>query len=125
LVFGSKNIAYTNLVAVSKVVLPPLHIKLWVMKQSVKALNEEGDCSKHICQKFTALTEATLNEGIFTGPDIRKILSDATFEGTMFATERTAWLAFRDVVTKFLGNTKDPYYTNSVNKVLDAFKDLG
>jgi hypothetical protein len=95
------------------------------MKWFVKALNEEGECFKYICQKFTALREPTLKEVIFTGPDIRKLLSDATFEGTMFATEKTAWQAFRDVVVKFLGNKEDPIYTNIVNKMLDAFKDLG
>jgi hypothetical protein len=120
-----KNIAHTSLVVVSKVVLPPLHIKLGVMKEFVKALSEEGDCSKHICKKFTALTEATLKKVVFTGPDIRKPLSDATFEDTMFATEKTAWQGFRDDVTKFLGNMKDANYTNIVNKMLDGFKDLG
>jgi hypothetical protein len=66
-----------------------------------------------------------LKEGIFTCPDTRKLLSDATFESTIFPTEKTAWQAFRDVVTKFLGDTQDPNYTNIVNKMLDAFKDLG
>jgi hypothetical protein len=55
----------------------------------------------------------------------QEMLSDATFKSTMFGREKTAWQAFRDVVTKFLGNTKYPDYTSIVNKVLDAFKDLG
>jgi hypothetical protein len=124
-VFVSKNIAHTSLVAAAKVVPPSLHINLGVMKQFVKALNEEGGCFKYICQKFTALTKATFKEGIFTCPDIRKLLSDATFESTMFATEKAAWQAFRDGITKFLGHVKDPNYTNIVNKMLDAFEDLG
>jgi hypothetical protein len=67
-----------------------------------------------------------LKGGIFTGPDIGTPLSVATFDSTMNATEKTAWQAFRDTVTKFLGNTKDPNYTNIIKKVLlDAFKDLG
>jgi hypothetical protein len=43
----------------------------------------------------------------------------------MFATEKMAWQAFRDVIMKFLGNMKDPNYTNIVNKIPDAFNDLG
>jgi hypothetical protein len=39
-----------------------LHIKLGVMQQFVKALNEERDCFKYIRQKFTALTEAKVKE---------------------------------------------------------------
>jgi hypothetical protein len=102
LVFGSKNIAQTSLVTTSKVVLPPPHIKLGVMQQFVKALNEEGGCFKYICQKFTALTKATLKEGIFICPNIRKLLSDSTFESTVFATEKMPWQAFRDVLQSLL-----------------------
>jgi hypothetical protein len=124
-VVSSKNIAHPSLVAPSKVILPPLHIKLGVMKQFVKALNKGGHCFKYMCQKYTALTEANLKEGIYTGPDFRKLMPDATFESTVNATEHTAWQAFRDVVTKFLVNTNDPNCTNAVNKVVDAFNDLG
>jgi hypothetical protein len=89
------------------------------MKRFVKALNKEGDGFKYMCQKCTALSEAKLKEGVFTGPVIMKLMSDATFESTMNATEKAAWQAFRDVVAKFVGNTKDPNYTNIVNKVED------
>jgi hypothetical protein len=40
--------------------------------------------------KFTALTEAKLQGGLFTGPDIRKLLSGAASEGTVDATEKAA-----------------------------------
>jgi hypothetical protein len=125
LVVGSENIGRPSLVAPSKVNLPPLHIKRGVMNQFVKALNKEVDCFKYMCQKFTALTEEKLKEGICTGHDIRKHMSDAAFESTKNATEKAAWQAFRDVVMKFLGNKKDPNYADIVNKMLDAFKDLG
>jgi hypothetical protein len=58
-----------------------------------------------------------LKEGVFTCPDIRKLLSVAAFESSMNATEKAAWQGFRDVVTKFLGNMKNPNYTNIVNKM--------
>jgi hypothetical protein len=67
-----------------------------------------------MCQKFTALREEKLKEGTFTGPDIRHLMSDAAFESTINATENAAWQACRDVLTKFLGNMKDPNYTNIV-----------
>jgi hypothetical protein len=105
--------------------LSSLLVKLGVIKQFVKALKKEGDYLKYISKKFTALTEAKLKEGIFTGPDIRKLLFDAIYESMMNATEKAAWQVFRDVVAKFLGNTKDPHYTNIVNTTLDEFNDLG
>jgi hypothetical protein len=121
---SAKNIAHPSLVAPSKAILPPPHTKLGFMKQSVKALNKEGGSFKYMYQKFTALTEEKLKEGLFTCPDIRKLMSDATFESTMNTTEKAAWQACRNVVTEYLGNTKDPNYANTVNKILDAFKDL-
>ena len=82
----------------SKVLLPPLHIKLGLMKQFAKALNKEGDCFKYICEKFPIVSEAKLKEGIFNGPDIRKLMSDAAFKSTMDEKEKAAWISFSEVV---------------------------
>ena len=68
---GKKNVIRPSLVDRDKVLLPPLHIKLGLMKQFVKALSNDGACFKWLCQKFPSLSEAKLTEGIFTGPDIR------------------------------------------------------
>ena len=43
-----RNILHPALVDRSNVILPPLHIKLGLMKQFVKALNKENACFKHI-----------------------------------------------------------------------------
>jgi len=42
------NIINKSLVDPSKVLLPPLHIKLGLMKQFVKALDKEGECFMYI-----------------------------------------------------------------------------
>jgi hypothetical protein len=39
--------------------------------------------------------------------------------------EREAWIAFESVVTKFLGNNKDPDYVTVVANKLEKFKVLG
>jgi hypothetical protein len=44
---------------------------------------------------------------------------------TMAEVEREAWIAFRSVVTKFLGNNKDPDYVTIVADMLEKFKVLG
>ena len=56
LVPGEKNVQAHPLVERSKIILPPLHIKLGIMKQFVKALNKDGDCFKYICTKFPGST---------------------------------------------------------------------
>lgn len=122
---GSKNVIRQSLVDPRKVLLPPLHIKLGLMKQFVKALSKEGECFKYICHRFSQLSEAKLKEGVFIGPDIRKLLKDENFETKMDEVEKEAWKAFKDVVTKFLGNNKDSNYKCIVNNMLSKFKDLG
>jgi hypothetical protein len=61
---GAKNIAWESLVDPQKVLLPPLHIKLSLMKQFVKALQRNGNCFKYLCSKFHGLSETKLKEGI-------------------------------------------------------------
>jgi hypothetical protein len=39
--------------------------------------------------------------------------------------EREGWIAFRRVVTKFLGNNKDPDYVTVVANMLKIFEVLG
>jgi hypothetical protein len=78
------------LVDPQEVLLPPLHTKLGLMKQFVKALQRDGNCFKYLCSKFPGLSEAKLKEGSFVGPDIRKLISDVMFETTMSNVEREA-----------------------------------
>ena len=76
---GVKNVERKSLVDPKKVLLPPLHIKLGLMKQFVKALPKEGETFKYLCGEFLGLSEAKLKEGIFVGPDIRKLMRDPYF----------------------------------------------
>lgn len=62
-----------------KVLLPPLHIKLVLMKQFLKSLPRDGDCFKYLLAKFPGLSEAKIKEGVFVGPDIRRLMPDQLF----------------------------------------------
>jgi hypothetical protein len=42
MVVGGQNVINEPLVARDRIILPPLHIKLGLMKQFVKALNKDG-----------------------------------------------------------------------------------
>lgn len=95
------------------------------MKQFVKALPKDGDCFTYLCSKFPHLSEAKLKEGIFVGPDIRKLMFDSNFEATMNEKEKEAWISFKKVVIKFLGNVKAPNYKLIVGNMINKFKTLG
>ena len=107
---GEKNIQAQLLVEKSKIVFPPLHIKLGVMKQFVKALSKEGECVKYTCIKFPGLTIEKLKSGIFDGPQITKLINDQEFPSSMSQQEFCAWDAFVKVVKNFFGNRKASNY---------------
>ncbi|KRZ85400.1 Serine/threonine-protein phosphatase PP1 isozyme 1 [Trichinella sp. T8] len=105
-----------------KVLLPPLHIKLGIMKQFVKALDKNGTCFQYLCTQFPLLSDAKLKEGIFVGPDIQKLIKDKMFSSTVTQVEKEAWVAFTNVVLGFLGKKKDPEYGRLVNVMLEIFE---
>ena len=53
----------------NKVLLPPLHIKLGLMKNFVKALHKNGAAFQHLFTVFPGLSAAKLEEGIFVGSE--------------------------------------------------------
>ena len=66
---GDKNVINEPLVDRNKIVFPPLHMKLGVMKQFAKALDHNGDCFSHnICSTFPGLSDEKKKAGIFDGP---------------------------------------------------------
>jgi hypothetical protein len=75
--------------------------------------------SSTFAKRFPHLSEAKLKEGVFVGPDIRKLMFDEDFLLTMTEVEREAWIAFRSVVTKFLRNNKDPDYVTTAANMLE------
>ena len=56
LVVGDKNIINEPLVNRDRIILPPLHINLSLMKQFVKAFDKDGDCSYYIAKTFLGLS---------------------------------------------------------------------
>ena len=122
---GYNNIIQNRLVEPDKILLPSLHIKLGIMKQYIKALDKEGECFKYLAVKFPKLSEAKIKEGIFNGPDIRKLMKDDSFIDKMNIKEENAWLSFKEVVKKFLGNNKDKNYRQIVANLVKNLKILG
>jgi hypothetical protein len=125
LIPGSKNAVYASLVDKHKILLPPLHIKLGIMKQFVKALDRRGSSFQYLSIKFPTLSEAKVKEGIFEGPQIRKPTKNAAFMNTMNNVQHQAWNAFTEDVQKILGNVKDPRYKEIVGNMLEKLTVLG
>ena len=124
-VVGETNIQHTPLVKPSLIYLPSLHIKLGLMKNFVKALDQNGDAFKYLCSKFPYISNAKLHEGIFVGPEIRKIMMDPVFDNVMNKIELEAWQSFKTLSTNFLGNKKSENYKEVVSNLLSKYHALG
>lgn len=122
---GKLNIIRPALVERSKILLPPLHIKLGLVKQFVKALDISGPAFRHIQFMFPKLSEAKVKAGVFVGPEIKKMLLSKELEAAMSVVEREAWCAIRDVVEGFLGNNRSSNYKIIILKLIEAFKCMG
>lgn len=122
---GQRNVSENPLVEPNNIILPPLHIKLGLIKNFVKAMDRNGEGFLYLKSIFPRLSEAKLKEGIFVGPDIRKIIKDSNFLLKLNTEEKNAWLSFVDVVKNFLGNKKSPNYEEMVSKLLEDYKALG
>ena len=124
LAVGDKNIINKPLVNLDRIILSPLHIKLGLMKQFVKALSKDGDYFNYITKTFPGLSMEKLKAGIFDGPQIRKLMQDQAFTARITVVERAAWCLYVSVIRKFLGNTKASNYWNLVDMMLKNFQVL-
>jgi len=108
-----------------KIYLPPLHIKLGLMKNFVKGLDKTGRGFEYVRNKFPNVSDAKIKDGIFTGPQTRELMQDKQFDEDLNETERNAWLSFKRISKDFLGNRKAANYQDVVQDLLTSYKAMG
>ena len=123
--FGMPNIVNDLIISGEEIVFPPLHIKLGIIKQFVRALNTVGLCFQHIDSVFPALSFEKIKVGVFDGPQIRVHVCDQNFVRKMKDKERGAWFSFVAIMKHFLRNKKANNYKTLVTNLFSAFHDLG
>lgn len=122
---SGKRMLSMMLVGCDKIIFPPLHIKLGLMKRFVKALDKNGSCFAYIREKMPHLSTQKIKAGIFNGPQITQIIKDSAFTNSMNEIEKKGWASFVEVVQQFLGNHKAETYVELVNEMLNCFQSLG
>lgn len=125
LIPGVKNVTSEPLIDPKNIFLPPLHIKLGLIKNFVKSMDRNGKGFLYLKQKFPRISEAKIKEGIFVGPQIKEMIKDNEFADNLNTSELRAWTAFKAVVTNFLGNVKAENYKEIVSELLNAYKEMG
>ena len=118
---GMPNVIHNPIVSRNKIIFSPLHIKLGLMKQFVKALSVDSECFQHLICTFPGLSYEKIKAGVFNRPRIRTLVRDQGFTQTMNDKEMAAWLSSVDVTKNFLGNIKAQNYENLVSNMRSAF----
>ena len=63
-----------------KIFLPPLHLKLGLIKNFIEAMDKKGSGFKHIVATLGHIvSEAKLKEGVLNGSEIRYLMEDTSF----------------------------------------------
>ena len=124
---GSHNVLNSPLIERSKILLPPLHIKLGPAKQFVKSLKPTSRAFRHIRQLFPSIlvSEAKVRSGIFVKLQIRRMLASEELEKQMSDLKRNAWQAFRMIVEGFLGNHRRDDYAMVASNLIESYKKFG
>jgi hypothetical protein len=120
-VVGQHNIINPPLVAASKILLPPLHIKLGIFKQFVKSLQSEN-AKQFLKDLFPKMSDAKVKEGVFVGPQLRRLMKNyADFAALLNGNELRAWKSLVAVTKGFLGKNREPNYRLLIKEMLKAF----
>ena len=90
-----KNISHKALVNAKD--LPPLYIRLQLMKILVKALSKEGEMIMYFRINFPQLRKAKIKEVVLIGPQIKAVLKDEEFETKLNNINKRGWASFKSV----------------------------
>ncbi|GBM62949.1 hypothetical protein AVEN_160229-1 [Araneus ventricosus] len=101
-----KNEENEPLVASEKIILPPLHIKLGLMNNFIKAMDCGGSGFQYLSLKFPKVSETKIKEVIFVGPQFRQLMKDPVFESKLTKKEAAAWTLFKELEENFFENHK-------------------
>lgn len=123
---GKNNIVWVPIIDPGRILMPPLHIKLGLKKQFVRGLGLNSMGLKYLIQFFKGeVSEAKVIAGVFTGPQIRKVMADEKFPKLLTAKQRKAWNSFKAVAEGFLGNHRATNYQQLVRDMVNNFQAMG
>ena len=103
--------------------MPPLHIKLGLMKNFVKAMGKHrSNGFEFLCKNFPKLSQAKLKEGIFVGIQVFK---NPEFEKALNTLKLQAWDVFKWICLKFLRTFKSSLYQEMIAELPVVYEEMG
>lgn len=118
------NVINEPLVNKNNVIIPPLHIKLGLMSSLIKTIKTNQNAINELAKLFPRTSRAKLENGVFTGPQITKIIKSQAFKSSLNKNELDAFKAFEQVVQNFLGKNKSANYEQIVKKLLTTYSKI-
>lgn len=91
----------------------------------MKPLDKDSLAFAYLAEKFPSLSQAKIKEGIFIGPQIRKIVLDETFNTHLKKKEKFAFESVKKVCDKFLGKYRSEDYVQVINDLIRHYHDMG
>ena len=73
---------------------------------------------------FPSLSQAKIEAGVFTGPQIRKLFASNTLDESMTLLQVKAWNSLHMVIKNFLGNTRAIKYASLIADMIKNFKSI-
>lgn len=126
LIPGSKNVLTEPLAHRDQILLPVLHLKLGLVKNFVKKLQKDGGAFAYLKTLFPELSEGKIKEGVFVGPQIRKLMkNDVEFIKTLTEMEIETWLSLKKMISDFLGSKRAHNHEELIQDMLTNFKEMG
>lgn len=92
--------ASKKLFDMSKILLPPLHIKLRLTKNIVKVMDKTGKSFQYFVRTFPWLSETTIIEGVWVSVQVCKIIEGEDFIRVLFGKGKAAWIVLHTVSGK-------------------------
>lgn len=125
-VIGEYSIVLEPLIEAAYIIIPPLHVKLGLIKNFLKALYRTNpDILEYLTEFFkTQLSAAKVKEGGLNGKQLEKLFKNTEFIGKLSPLEKRAFKGIRKVSENFLGNKRADNYKEIVAEMLAAFKEL-
>ena len=87
---GLHNVKYLPLVQPGKLLMPPLHIELGLIKLFVNRLDPTGEAFLFIQNLFPKLSVAKVKAGVFIDPQVRRVIDSDTFPTKLTRIEKKA-----------------------------------
>lgn len=99
-----------QLVPLDKLLFPPLHIQLGLVKIFLQTLDQDGEAWECVEKRFPKMNSKLPYRGSLNGKDIQMLFKDNEFEEKLPKNHQVAWAAFREVSWNFLGTYKVKKY---------------